>query len=61
LAFVVDVDNASRVQILATEPLPPVTESPLITQRERGKASRDDFAEFVPPVLSTGEDPDEPA
>lgn len=37
LAFVVDVDNASRVQILATEPLPPVTDSPLVTPSAQGQ------------------------
>lgn len=30
LAAVIDIDNASRVQILASTPLPPVTESPLL-------------------------------
>lgn len=67
LAFVVDVDNASRVQILATEPLPPVTESPLVTPEPAAapqaprQAASDDFGQYEPPVVSTGEDPDEPA
>jgi hypothetical protein len=63
LAFVVDVDNASRVQILATEPLPPVTESPLLAApAPRDRRPVDDFEIHQPPVLGTGEDPDdEPA
>ncbi|MEX3755223.1 hypothetical protein ABFW00_05030 [Mycobacteroides abscessus] len=61
LAFVVDVDSASRVQILATEPLPPVTLSPLMSQRQRDQRPVDDFGEFEPPIFGTGEDPDEPA
>lgn len=61
LAFVVDVDNASRVQVLATEPLPPVTLSPLVTPERRGPTVRDDFTQFEPPAISTGEDPDESA
>ncbi|WP_016888815.1 hypothetical protein [Mycobacteroides abscessus] len=63
LAFVVDVDHASRVQILATEPLPPVTLSPLMSakQPERGPRDGDDFADFELPMLETGEDPDESA
>lgn len=61
LAFVVDVDNASRVQVLATEPLPPVTLSPLITAKPRAQQTPEDFKAHEPPVLGTGEDPDEPA
>ncbi|GAB4685936.1 hypothetical protein MOKP106_40280 [Mycobacterium avium subsp. hominissuis] len=61
LAFVVDVDNASRVQILATEPLPPVTYSPLVTPLAQGHGPKDDFAEYEKPVLGTGDDPDESA
>lgn len=61
LAFVVDVDNASRVQILATEPLPPVTDSPLVTPSAQGQGPKDDFTDYEKPVLGTGEDPDEPA
>lgn len=60
LAFVVDVDNASRVQVLATEPLPPVTESPLIAPAApRDRRPGDDFPEYERPVLGTGEDPDD--
>lgn len=59
LAFVVDVDNASRVQILATEPLPPVTLSPLLSPAQRGEVPGDDFGEHEPAALGTGEDPDE--
>lgn len=61
LAFVVDVDSASRVQILATEPLPPVTLSPLMSQGPRDQRPADDFGEYEPPMFGTGEDPDEPA
>ncbi len=61
LAFVVDVDNASRVQILATEPLPPVTDSPLLAPPPRDRRPGDDFDTFEPPVLQSGEDPDDPA
>jgi hypothetical protein len=61
LAFVVDVDNASRVQILATEPLPPVTDSPLIQPPQRVRRPGDDFTEWEPPVLQSSEDPEDPA
>lgn len=61
LAFVVDVDNASRVQVLATEPLPPVTLSPLMSQEQRDQRPADDFGEWEPPAFGTGEDPDESA
>jgi hypothetical protein len=62
LAAVVDVDNASRVQILATVDLPPVTESPLLSQSQRDRTPTDDFEDEAPPAEGTGtEDPDEPA
>ena len=62
LAAVVDVDNASRVQVLATVDLPPVTESPLLSGARRDRAPIDDFEDEAPPVQGSGtEDPDEPA
>lgn len=62
LAAVVDVDNASRVQILATADLPPVTESPLLSGGRRDRTPTDDFEDEAPPVEGSGtEDPDEPA
>jgi hypothetical protein len=62
LAAVVDVDNASRVQILATTDLPPVTESPLLSGDRRDRTPDDDFGDLAPPADATGtEDPDEPA
>lgn len=62
LAAVVDVDNASRVQILATADLPPVTESPLLSGGKSDRTPDDDFAEFEPLAEGSGtEDPDEPA
>lgn len=60
LAAVVDVDNASRVQILATADLPPVTESPLLSRGQRNQDPIDDFEEHEPPAEGSGtEDPDE--
>lgn len=62
LAAVVDVDNASRVQILATTDLPPVTESPLLSGDKGDRTPNDDFGEFEPPAEGSGtEDPEEPA
>ncbi|HUH72753.1 MAG TPA: hypothetical protein VLZ05_30230 [Mycobacterium sp.] len=64
LAAVVDVDNASRVQILATSALPPVTDSPLLAASAmRTAVPGDDFGEYTPPVVGSGtdDDPDEPA
>lgn len=62
LAAVVDVDNASRVQILATAPLPPVTDSPLLSAPQEPSAGpSDDFGEFDLPAEGSGtDDPDEP-
>lgn len=62
LAAVVDVDSASRVQILATSPLPPVTDSPLLAApAARSTVPGDDFGEFAPPEVGSGtdDDPDE--
>lgn len=62
LAAVIDVDSASRVQILATSPLPPVTESPLLTTPKRSVEPASDFGDLEPPALGSGtDDPDEPA
>jgi len=62
LAAVVDVDSASRVQILATAPLPPVTESPLLSLPRRVARPANDFGELEPPVRGSGTtDPGEPA
>ncbi|GAB4911447.1 hypothetical protein [Mycobacterium heckeshornense] len=62
LAAVVDVDNASRVQILATSPLPPVTESPLLALPKRTAKPAKNFGDLEPPVSWSGtDDPDEPA
>lgn len=62
LAAVVDVDNASRVQILATSPLPPVTESPLLAIPRRTAKPVNNFGDLEPPVFGSGtDDPDEPA
>ncbi|HOW94840.1 MAG TPA: hypothetical protein PLF91_10155, partial [Mycolicibacterium fallax] len=62
LAAVLDVDNASRVQVLATAALPPVTESPLLAAGKRPPvAPVDDFGEWAPPASGSGtDDPDEP-
>lgn len=64
LAAVVDVDSASRVQILATAELPPVTESPLLSPTKRLLAvPGDDFGDYAPAMEGSGtdRDPDEPA
>jgi len=62
LAAVVDVDHASRVQILATADLPPVTESPMVSGVRRDRTPTDDFEDEAPWAEGTGtEDPDEPA
>ncbi|WP_241777336.1 hypothetical protein [Mycobacterium intracellulare] len=64
LAAVVDVDNASRVQILATTALPPVTESPLLSPTMRPPVvPGDDFGDYAPPTAGSGtdDDPDESA
>jgi len=62
LAAVVDVDNASRVQILATVDLPPVTESPLVSGVRRDRTPTDDFDDEAPPAAGTGtDDPNESA
>jgi hypothetical protein len=59
LAAVVDVDNASRVQILATSALPPVTDSPLLAaSATRIAVPGDDFGEYTPPVVGSGTDDD---
>jgi hypothetical protein len=59
LAAVVDVDSASRVQILATTPLPPVTDSPLLAasgaKPGHGRPV-DDFGEYAPPAAGSGTD-----
>lgn len=64
LAAVVDVDNSSRVQILATADLPPVTASPLLSSVARPQmAPGDDFGEYAPAAFGSGtdDDPDESA
>lgn len=59
LAAVVDVDNASRVQILATTALPPVTESPLLSPTIRPPVvPGDDFGDYAPPSAGSGTDDD---
>lgn len=62
LAAVIDVDSASRVQILATSPLPLVTDSPLLASPKRAAEPASTFADLEPPVAGSGTDvPDEPA
>jgi hypothetical protein len=61
LAWVVDVDNASRVQILATSPLPPVTDSPLLSVPKRTVKPSNDFGDLEPPAFGALGDPNEPA
>ncbi|MEZ0362877.1 hypothetical protein ACAG26_04135 [Mycobacterium sp. pUA109] len=62
LAAVIDADSASRVQILATSPLPPVTESPLLALPKRTAGPASTFGDLEPPVAGSGtHDPDEPA
>jgi hypothetical protein len=62
LAAVVDVDSASRVQILATSALPPVTGSPLLSAGQRSETPTDDFVDFEFPAAGSGtDDPDQPA
>ncbi|AYE98112.1 hypothetical protein PJI21_26080 [Mycobacterium kansasii] len=62
LAAVIDIDNASRVQILASTPLPPVTESPLLLGPPPAPiVPTDDFGEWAPPSAASGtDDPDQP-
>lgn len=62
LAAVLDVDNASRVQILAATPLPPVTASPLLlAPTPPPVVPEDDFGEWAPPAAASGtDDPDQP-